>query len=117
MVDKYKDHLQRARRDRSGQSSPANISNGLTSIDQSQPNSDDQSKPVTHDQKWPRARDQSRPDSSASLQSGTSWNHLPLSSSSQDVTPKGGYFEGHAKGNDRDVHVNSRPDLVPASSK
>lgn len=117
MVDKYKDHLQRARRDRSQQSSPSNISNGLTSIDQLQPSSYDQSKHVTHDQTWPRALDQARPDSSASLQNGTSWNHLPLSSVSQDVTPKAGYFEGPMKGHDPDVHVKSRPDLVPASSK
>lgn len=117
MIDKYKDHLQRARRDRSRQSSPSNISNGLTSIDQSEPSSYDQSKPVTHDRTWPRTRDQSRPDSSASLQNGTSWNDLPLSSSSQDVAPKAGYFEGPAKGHDLDVHVKSRPDLVPASSE
>lgn len=117
MIDKYKDHLQRARRDRSRKSSPSNISNVLTSIDQSEPSSYDQSKPVTHDRTWPRTRDQSRPDSSASLQNGTSWNDLPLSSSSQDVAPKAGYFEGPAKGHNLDVHVKSRPDLVPASSE
>lgn len=117
MADKYKDHLQRARRDRSRQSSPSNISNGLISIDQSQPSSYDQSKPVTHDRTWPRTRDQSRPDNSASLQNGTSWNHLPLSSSNQDDIPKARYFERPGKGLDPDVHVKSRPDLVPASSK
>ena len=116
MVDKYKDHLQRARRDRSRESSPSNISNGLTSIDQAQPSSYDQSKPVT-DRTWPRTHDQSRLNSSASLQNGTSWNRLPLSSSNQEVTPKAGYFEGPAKGHDPDLHVKSRPDLVPASSK
>ncbi|XP_020604775.1 tyrosine-protein phosphatase non-receptor type 13-like, partial [Orbicella faveolata] len=59
VLDKYKDHLQRARRDRSRKSSPSNISNVLTSIDQSEPSSYDQSKPVTHDRTWPRTRDQS----------------------------------------------------------
>lgn len=111
MVDKYKDQLQKARRDRSRQ----NISNGVTSIDQSQPSSYDQSKSVAPDRTWPRTRDQSRPSSSASLQNGTSWNHLPLSS--QEVAPKAGYFEGPAKGHDPDVQAKPRPDLVPASSK
>lgn len=117
MVDKYKDHLQRARRDRSQQSSPSNISNGVTSIDQSQPSSYDQSKSAAHDRTWPRTHDQSRPNSSASLQNGTPWNHLPLSSSNQEVAPKAGYFKGFEKGHDPDVHVKSRPDLVPVSSK
>lgn len=120
-VDKYKDHLERARRDRSQQSSPSpNLSNGF---EQSQPSSYDQSESVAHDQTWPRTRDQSRSSSSATLQNGTSWNHLPLSSSSQsthqDGIPKAGYFEGPAKGLDQGVHVpvHSRPDLVPATSK
>ena len=117
MVDKYKDHLQKARRDRSRQSSPSDISNGLTSIDQSQPSSYDQSKPVAHDRTWPRTHNQSRPNSSASLQNGTSWNHLPISSSNQEGTPKAGYYESPAESHDPDVHVKSRPDLVPASSK
>ena len=126
VLDKYKDHLQRARRDRSRQSSPSNISNGLTSVDysqpssydQSQPRSYDQSKPITHDRTWPRTRDLSSPNSLASLnQNGTSWNNLPLSSSSQDVNPKAGYFEGPVKGLDTDVRAKSRPDLVTSSSK
>ena len=117
MVDKYKDHLHKARRDRSRQSSPSNLSNGATSIDQSQLSSYDQSKPATHDRTWPRTHHQSRPSSSASLQNGTSWNHLPQSSSNQEVAPKAGYFKDPSKGHDPDIHVTSRPDLVPASSK
>ncbi|XP_078359591.1 tyrosine-protein phosphatase non-receptor type 13-like [Oculina patagonica] len=126
VLDKYKDHLERARRDRSQQSSPSNLSNGFINIDQSQPSSFDQSEPMARDQTWPRTRDQSRPSSSATLQNGTSWNHLPPSGSSrldkyglqgthENDIPKAGFFEGPAKGLDSDVHVQSRPDLVPAS--
>lgn len=114
------------RSDRSQPSSPSNLSNGLISIDQSQPSSYDQSEPTTHDQSWSGMRDQSRPSSSATLQNGTSWNHLPLSSSldkyeqgtHQNGVPKAGYFEGPSRGLDPDVqNVQSRPDLVPATSK
>lgn len=127
-IDKYKDHLERVRRDRSQQSSPSNLSNGFVNIDQSQPSSYDQSEPIAHDQTWPRTRDQSRPSNSATFQNGTSWNHLPVSSSShldkyasqstyQEDVPKAGYFEGPAKGLDHDVPVRTRPDLVPSASE
>ena len=126
IVDKYKDHLDRVRRERSQPSSPTNLTNGSISIEQSPPSSYDRSEPVSHDQSWSRSRDQSRPNSTAAFQNGTSWKHLTLSSSNkldrqvttyEEDIPKDGYFEGPAKGLDLDTHVQSQPDLLPAASK
>ncbi|XP_022779941.1 tyrosine-protein phosphatase non-receptor type 13-like isoform X3 [Stylophora pistillata] len=124
VLDKYKDHLERVRRERHQQSSVNSLTNGFTSMEQSQPSSYDQSEVISPDQSWSRSQDQSRPSNSATLQNGTSWKHLPSSSSKtldQQATtyegeyPKDGYFEGPIKGLDSEVYLQSKPDLVPAA--
>ena len=102
--DKYKDHLERVRRDRSQPTSPSNLSNGLASIERSQQGLYGQSESSILDQSWSSAQDESRPSSSVPFQNGTSRSPLPLSNSrslsrytqgtQRDDTPEDGYFEG-----------------------
>ena len=121
--DKYKDRLDRSRRDRNQSSLPSNSSDGLISIRQSKTsphNQSESSEPIRNG-----TGEHRRPRSSAAFQNGTSENPLPLSgtssmgryrqSSLQDHTPEAGYFEGPAEGLASEKHP--RPDLVSSSSK
>ena len=125
MLEKYKDHLDRVRRERSQATSPTNLSNGLTTSNQSPRGHYNQSESSIHDQTWPSSCDQSRPSSSAALQNGTSRSPLPLSSSrgagkygqSKHLveTPEAGYFEGPAEG--LAPEIQPRADLVSVARK
>ena len=123
LLDKYKDRLDRSRRDRNQSSLPSNSSDGLISIHQSETsphNQSESSEPIRNG-----TREHRRPRSSAAFQNETSKNPLPLSgtssmgrygqSSLQDHTPEAGYFEGPAEGLASERHP--RPDLVSSSSK
>lgn len=81
---------------------------------------------MSPDQSWSRSQDQSRPSSSAAFQNGTSWKHLPQSSSKtldrqattyDEDDLRDGYFKGPAKSLDSEVQLQSKPDLVPAASE
>ncbi|XP_068744131.1 tyrosine-protein phosphatase non-receptor type 13-like isoform X2 [Montipora capricornis] len=120
ILDKYKDHLARVRRKRSESTLP---SNGTTLIDQSQQDPYGQSQGSIHDQSLSSAHDVSRPDSSVSLQNGTSRSPFPLSNTAsldmhgqgpqKDDTIGAGYFEGSTKGLVSDTR--QRPELVSVS--
>ncbi|XP_074610552.1 tyrosine-protein phosphatase non-receptor type 13-like [Acropora palmata] len=119
ILDKYKDHLDRVRRERSEAISTSNLSNGATDIDRMQQGQSDHS---IYDQSFTSIHDVSRPNSSATAENGTLRSPLPLSDTAglrryretvqKDNMPMVGYFEGSAK----DLsNTHQRPELVSVS--
>ena len=118
-VDKYKDHLDRIKKDRSHPKSSPNSSNGLATIDQSQQVPQGQSESSFLEKSWPSGHDLSRPSSSATLQNGMSTSSFPnsrsLSKYGQSTYQDSVRSEGPAKGRYSEAH--QRPDLVPVTRK
>ena len=121
VLDKYKDHLDRVRRERSEAISTSTLSNGATDIDRMQQGQSDHS---IYDQSFTSIHDVSRPNSSATLENGTLRSPLPLSDTAglrryretdqKDNMSMVGYFEGSA----RDLsNTHQRPELVSVSRK
>lgn len=116
-LDKYKDHLDRVKKDRSHPTSSPNSSNGLATTGQSQQVPQDQLESAFFEKSWPSGHDLSRPSSSATLQNGMSASSFSNSrslskygQSTHSLYQDGVSLEGLAE-------AHQRPDLVPVTRK